>query len=142
MMRSQITNLRLFLSQTSSTPTPKVNNCKEMLNGRIQVQWQVNGEDVQIRLSGRIREDQYVAFGLSGDEGRAEMIGGDVAVIGYNKRTGKFIAEDYYMSATAQCDGMRGVCPDERLGGRNDVVLLHGERKNGITTGTLLFYML
>ncbi|XP_077261427.1 protein Skeletor, isoforms B/C isoform X2 [Temnothorax americanus] len=121
---------------TSSTPTPKVNNCKEMLNGRIQVQWQLKGEDVQIRLSGRIKEDQYVAFGLSGEEGKAEMIGGDVAVIGYNKRTGKFIAEDYYMSDLSQCDGKKGVCPDERIGGRNDVVLLHGERKNGITTVT------
>ncbi|XP_024871251.1 protein Skeletor, isoforms B/C isoform X1 [Temnothorax curvispinosus] len=125
-----------WYNPTSSTPTPKVNNCKEMLNGRIQVQWQLKGEDVQIRLSGRIKEDQYVAFGLSGEEGKAEMIGGDVAVIGYNKRTGKFIAEDYYMSDLSQCDGKKGVCPDERIGGRNDVVLLHGERKNGITTVT------
>ncbi|XP_011874994.1 PREDICTED: protein Skeletor, isoforms B/C [Vollenhovia emeryi] len=125
-----------WYNPTSSTPTPKVNNCKEMLNGRIQVQWQLKGEDVQIRVSGRINENQYVAFGLSGEEGKAEMIGGDVAVIGYNKRNGKFIAEDYYMSDTSQCDGMRGVCPDERIGGRNDVVLLRGERKNGVTTVT------
>ncbi|XP_071554169.1 protein Skeletor, isoforms B/C-like isoform X1 [Temnothorax nylanderi] len=125
-----------WYNPTSSTPTPKVNNCKEILNGRIQVQWQLKGEDVQIRLSGRIKEDQYVAFGLSGEEGKAEMIGGDVAVIGYNKQTGKFIAEDYYMSDLSQCDGKKGVCPDERIGGRNDVVLLHGERKNGITTVT------
>lgn len=141
-MRSQVTGSRFFLFQTSSTPTPKVNNCKEMLNGRIQVQWQQKGEDVQIRLSGRIKEDQYVAFGLSGEEGKAEMIGGDVAVIGYNKKTGKFIAEDYYMSHKSQCDGRSGVCPDERIGGRNDVVLLHGERKNGVTTGTFLSYTL
>ncbi|KAL0134538.1 hypothetical protein PUN28_001371 [Cardiocondyla obscurior] len=121
---------------TSSTPTPKVNNCKEMLNGRVQVQWQLKGDDVQIRLSGRIKDDQYVAFGLSGVDGKSEMIGGDVAVIGYNKRIGKFFADDYYMSSLSQCDGIRGVCPDERIGGRNDVVFLHGERKNGITTVT------
>jgi hypothetical protein len=96
------------------------------------------GEDVQIRVSGRIREDQYVAFGLSGKEGKAEMLGGDVVVIGYDNRTGKFIAEDYYMSDFAQCDGKKGVCPDKRVGGRNDAVLVHGERKNGITTGTFL----
>lgn len=113
-----------------------------MLNGRIQVQWQLKGEDVQIRLSGRIKEDQYVAFGLSGEEGKAEMIGGDVAVIGYNKHKGKFFADDYYMSALAQCDGKKGVCPDERIGGRNDVVILHGERKNGVTTGIFLSYTL
>ncbi|XP_011136070.1 protein Skeletor, isoforms B/C isoform X2 [Harpegnathos saltator] len=122
---------------TSSTPTPKqVSNCKEMLEGRVQVQWQLMGENVQIKVSGRIREDQYVAFGLSGREGKAEMIGGDVVVIGYDNRTGKFIAEDYYMSDFAQCDGKKGVCPDKRIGGRNDAVFVHGERKNGITTVT------
>jgi hypothetical protein len=26
------------------------------------------------------------------------------------------------------------VCPDERIGGRNDAVLVSGERKNGVTT--------
>lgn len=26
------------------------------------------------------------------------------------------------------------MCPDERLGGRNDAVLVSGERKNGVTT--------
>lgn len=102
------------------------------------MQWQLMGENVQIRVSGRIREDQYVAFGLSGKEGKAEMLGGDVVVIGYDNRTGKFIAEDYYMSDFAQCDGKKGVCPDKRVGGRNDAVLVHGERKNGITTGIFL----
>ena len=33
-----------------------------------------------------------------------------------------------------QCDGKSGVCPDERIGGRNDAVLVSGERKNGVTT--------
>ncbi|XP_039308067.1 protein Skeletor, isoforms B/C isoform X2 [Solenopsis invicta] len=123
---------------TSSTPTPKpVSNCKEMLDGRVQVQWELKDEDhVQIRVSGRIKEDQYVAFGLSGRDGMAEMVGGDVVVIGYNNKTGRFIAEDYYMTDISQCDGKRGVCPDQRIGGRNDASLVHGERKNGITTVT------
>lgn len=106
-----------------------------MLEGRVQVQWEMIGDDIQIRVSGRIREDQYVAFGLSGREGKSEMIGGDVVVVAYNNRTDKFIAEDYYMSDYAQCDGNKGVCPDERIGGKNDAVLVHGERKNGVTTG-------
>lgn len=113
-----------------------------MLEGRVQVQWELMGEDVQIRLSGRINEDQYVAFGLSGREGKAEMVGGDVVVIGYDKKKKKFIAEDYYMSDIAQCDGTRGVCPDERVGGKNDAILLDGERKNGITTGKYLLNIL
>jgi len=83
-----------------------------------------------------------VAFGLSGRDGKAEMIGGDVVVIGYNNKTGKFIAEDYYMTDLAQCDGKRGVCPDQRIGGRNDATLVRGERKNGITTGTFLSYVI
>lgn len=110
-----------------------------MLQGRVQVQWKLIGEDVQIRLSGRIREDQYIAFGLSGQQGRARMIGGDVVVVGYDNYTGKFFAEDYHMSAVAQCNGKKGVCPDKRVGGRNDVVFVSGERKNGITSGTFLF---
>ncbi|XP_044018684.1 protein Skeletor, isoforms B/C isoform X2 [Aphidius gifuensis] len=134
------------LGQTKITTDPPVSNgmpggqeltnCKDMLEGRVQVQWELMGEDVQIRLSGRINEDQYVAFGLSGREGKAEMVGGDVVVIGYDKKKKKFIAEDYYMSDIAQCDGTRGVCPDERVGGKNDAILLDGERKNGITTVT------
>jgi len=35
-----------------------------------------------------------------------------------------------------QCDGVDGVCPDKRIGGSNDVQLLHGARKNGVTTVT------
>lgn len=38
------------------------------------------------------------------------------------------------MSDKSQCDGKVGVCPDERIGGRNDVTLISGERKNGVTT--------
>ncbi|XP_076391454.1 protein Skeletor, isoforms B/C isoform X2 [Megachile rotundata] len=128
---------QMFL-QTSSTPEPSLSNCKEMLDGRVQVQWEMIGDDIQIKVSGRIREDQYVAFGLSGHDGKAQMIGGDVVVVAYNNRTGEFIAEDYYISEYAQCDGRKGVCPDERVGGKNDAALVHGERKNGVTTVTYM----
>ncbi|XP_050585241.1 protein Skeletor, isoforms B/C isoform X1 [Bombus affinis] len=134
---------------TSSTPPPpdketpplsklELTNCKEIMEGRVQVQWEMIGDDIQIRVSGRINEDQYVAFGLSGREGKPEMIGGDVVVVAYDNRTGKFIAVDYYLSDYAQCDGKKGVCPDERVGGKNDAVLVHGERKNGVTTVTYM----
>ncbi|XP_034940095.1 protein Skeletor, isoforms B/C isoform X2 [Chelonus insularis] len=124
---------------TSSSPPirqemDELSNCKELLEGRVQVQWELRNEDVQIKLSGRINEDQYVAFGLSGQEGKAQMAGGDVVVVGYDKKKKAFIAEDYYMSDLAQCDGKKGVCPDERLGGRNDVVYIDGHRKDGVTT--------
>lgn len=54
----------------------------------------------------------------------------------YDNETRSFKAIDYFMSQQAQCDGKHGVCPDERIGGRNDVTLISGERKNGVTTIT------
>jgi len=113
-----------------------------MLQGRVQVQWELMGENVQIRLSGRIRENQYIAFGLSGQQGKARMIGGDVVVVGYDNFTGKFFAEDYHISGLAQCNGKKGVCPDKRVNGRNDASFLTGDRKNGITSGTHFLYIL
>lgn len=111
-----------------------------MLDGRVQVQWETIGEDVQIRLSGRVKDDYWVAFGLSGREGEARMLEGDVVVVAHLTKTNKFIAVDYYMSDLSQCDGEKGVCPDERVGGRNDVILLHGQRKNGVTTGEQMLH--
>lgn len=61
------------------------------------------------------------------------MIGGDVAVAFYDRSKNSFHAEDYYLSATMECDGKNGACPDERLGGRNDAVLVTGTRRNGVT---------
>lgn len=62
------------------------------------------------------------------------MIGADVTVAFYDTEQKTFHAVDYYISASSQCDGKNGVCPDERLGGMNDVILLSGGRKNGVTT--------
>lgn len=47
-----------------------LSNCREMLDERVQVQWSMHDDMVEIQLSARIREDQYVAFGLSGEQGR------------------------------------------------------------------------
>lgn len=85
--------------------------------------WKVVGEYVEIELIGRIEEDQYMAFGISGRNGHSQMVGGDVVVAFYDRKMRRFRAEDYYLSALAQCDGKQGVCPDERIGGRNDAEL-------------------
>jgi len=61
------------------------------------------------------------------------MIGGDVVVVFYNPAKNSFHAEDYYLSATTECDDKNGVYQDERLGGRNDAVLVTGTRRNGVT---------
>lgn len=93
-------------------------------------------DHVEITVAGRIREDQYIAFGLSGASNKSQMVGGDVTIAFYDSNSLTFRAVDYYMSHTAQCDGKSGVCPDERIGGRNDVTLITGERNNGVTTIT------
>lgn len=111
-----------------------LSNCREMLDERVQVQWSMHDDMVEIQLSARIREDQYVAFGLSGEQGRSSMVGGDVVVAYYDAKAAIFHADDYYMSATAQCDGRNGVCPDKRIGGQNDVILKSAERRNGVLT--------
>lgn len=69
-----------FISpQTTSTTQdplqmPSMTNCRELLEDRLQVQWEVNANEVQIQLTGRITEDQYIAFGLSGQNGRYTKI--------------------------------------------------------------------
>ena len=66
-------NIVIVLQTSSSAPSTsddQVSNCREMLDERLQVQWFVQGEWLQITLSARIREDQYMAFGISGEEGR------------------------------------------------------------------------
>lgn len=51
------------------------------------------------------------------------QVGADVVVAFYDKVSRVFRAEDYYLSHLSQCDGKQGVCPDERIGGRNDVTV-------------------
>lgn len=63
-------------------------------------------------------------------------MGADVTVAFYDSESRTFKAIDYYMSHTSQCDGKSGVCPDERIGGHNDVTLLNGKRERGVTTIT------
>ncbi|KAL7307218.1 hypothetical protein TKK_0000941 [Trichogramma kaykai] len=125
-----------WYTPTSSTAAPELSNCMELLDGRVQVQWELLGEDIHVRVTGRIREEQYIAFGLSGEDGQARMRGADVVVVGYNKDRRTFFAEDYYMSDYSQCDGERGVCPDHKIGGKNDAVLINGTRRNGVTSVT------
>jgi len=89
-------------STTSDPKEERSSNCRELLNGRLQVQWELQGDMVLIQLAARMREDQYMAFGLSGEQGRSYMVGGDVVVAFYDSERGTFRVEDYYMSATAQ----------------------------------------
>lgn len=64
----------LIKLQTTTTPRPNINNCREIISNKLQVKWEIQGDYVQIELIGRIREDQYMAFGLSGTNGRPQMV--------------------------------------------------------------------
>ena len=75
---------------------------RQLLNGRMQVQWDAMVDGVVIRLSAKMDESEYAAFGLSGAEGRTLMIGGDVTVAWLDATTGKFHADDYILSAKSQ----------------------------------------
>ncbi|CAG4973312.1 unnamed protein product [Colias eurytheme] len=123
-------------STTSQTPYSASNNCKEILDKRLQIRWEIQGEQVQISLSARLRKEQYMAFGISGAEGRAAMLGADVVVAYWDTKSNQPRVADYTITHLAQCDGERGVCPDARLGGSNDVTLVSGQQKNGVTTIT------
>lgn len=56
-----------------------------------------------------------MAFGLSGDNSKSRMVGGDVTVAWVDKNTLKGQAKDYYLDAKSQCSGNHGSCPDENL---------------------------
>lgn len=71
-------------------------------------------------------DGEYMSFGISGDATRSQMVGGDVAVAWVDKRTLKGEAQDYYLDAKSQCAGVRGSCPDERLGVSALVYLARG----------------
>lgn len=60
-----------------------------------------------------------MSFGVSGNELKSEMIGGDVVVVWVDKNSLKGYADDYYLDDKSQCSGPKGSCPDERLGVRN-----------------------
>lgn len=62
-----------------------------------------------------VENREYMSFGISGDEGRSQMVGGDVVVAWVDKETLKGYAEDYYLEAKSQCSGPRGSCPDAKL---------------------------
>ena len=80
----------------------------------MQVQWKAIVSGVIIRLSGKMDENEYMAFGISGAEGRTQMVGGDVAVTYFDKETGKFHAKDYVLSAKSQVNNFIALSLDPR----------------------------
>jgi hypothetical protein len=59
--------------------TPEGYNCEE-LSEDFQVRWKVNGENLDIELVGKIPDETYMAFGVSGLPDRTWMLGADIVV--------------------------------------------------------------
>ncbi|CAG7815899.1 unnamed protein product [Allacma fusca] len=110
-------------------------NCREFLNRKVQLKWNAVGSYIHFEISARIPEDNYVALGFSRERGITKMVGADAIIVYHTPHDRKkFHADDYYMTAKSQCDGKHGVCPDSRIQGKNDVSVIDGYRKNGVTT--------
>ncbi|KAL7560042.1 hypothetical protein ACA910_000081 [Epithemia clementina (nom. ined.)] len=117
----------------SFAATPQGYNCEE-LNENFQVRWKVENDQVLVELIGIIAENGYMGFGVSGDPGRALMIGADPVVVDF--RNGQPRARDYYMNVREQCSVDSGVCPDDTVGAFvNDVVSgsVSGGQSGGLT---------
>ena len=68
-----------------------------MLHKNMLVAWESFPPQLTIQLAGHIGEDEYMAFGLSGEQGKSSMKGGDVAVAYMDEYLGH--VEDYNLTA-------------------------------------------
>nr|CAD7396733.1 unnamed protein product [Timema cristinae] len=90
-----------------------------------------------MQLVSKLEDGEYMSFGLSGDNSRSRMIGGDVVVAWVDKDTLKGYAQDYFLDSKSQCAGTRGSCPDNRLrDNTNSVRLLNAAMVNGYSIVT------
>ena len=113
---------------------PGLPNCM-MLHRNLLVAWDSFPPQLTIQLAGHIGDDEYMAFGVSGEQGSSVMTGGDVTVAYMDEYLGH--AEDYNLTAKSVCHkvlGQRGgACNDELLGGVNSAQLHSATKKDGVT---------
>jgi len=113
---------------------PGLPNCM-MLHKNLMVAWDSFPPQLTITLAGHIADDEYMAFGLSGEQGKSVMTGGDVVVAYMDEYLGH--ADDYNLTARSVCHtvlGQRGgACHDELLGGINSAQLHSASKKDGVT---------
>ncbi|XP_063984535.1 protein Skeletor, isoforms B/C-like isoform X1 [Diachasmimorpha longicaudata] len=109
-------------------------NCVQ-LHKNYQVSWEIFGPQITIQLSGQIKEDEYMAFGLSGSQEKSQMEGADVTVAYMDGARG--YAVDYNVTAKAPCGKTlgqyKGVCRDELVGGLDSNQMYTTVRENGVT---------
>lgn len=125
-------SLLKILPHTSTLP-----NC-EPLHRDLQVSWEIFGPAITLEVAGRVADDEYIAFGLSGSSTEAKMEGADVAIIYMDTYQG--YATDYNITAKSSCVSVlganRGVCRDDQMGGTDNHQFYLGSRVDGLTTIT------
>lgn len=109
-------------------------NCKQ-LHKDLQIQWEVFGPAVTMLLNGKVEEDDYMAFGISGSDTKSQMLGADIAVTYIDGHLG--YATDYRVDAMSSCVQVlgvnKGVCKDTEVEGGQDNFQLHtAVREDGI----------
>ena len=77
-------------------------SCIQLLDANLQVEWAPVNKGIIIRMSGRINDDEYMAFGVSGADGWSQMVGGDVTVAYVDDDGTSFHADDYFLSEYSQ----------------------------------------
>ncbi|RWS12508.1 protein Skeletor: isoforms B/C-like protein, partial [Dinothrombium tinctorium] len=112
----------------------KFPNC-EQLHRKLKISWEIFGPQITFELMAQVDETDYVAFGLSGSSNSSQMIDSDVAVSYLEGHLGFTV--DYNITDRYPCTNVlglyKGVCPDTKVGGVDNVQIHTYIRENGIT---------
>ncbi|UYV60884.1 hypothetical protein LAZ67_1002667 [Cordylochernes scorpioides] len=101
----------------------ELDNCEEVFPDKLQVSWKMTNDHLYVQLEGKLEDNEYMAFGRSGNDERAQMIGADVVVAFFDKDLGVVRVVDYFLTNKGQCTRTTGACPDLLLGGSQNVEL-------------------
>ncbi|VEN64735.1 unnamed protein product [Callosobruchus maculatus] len=128
-----------YLQALSNNVQASKLNCEVLYDDlAFEVRWAVAGESIVLQLVAKLGDGEYMSFGISGDNQKSVMVGGDVVVAWVDKDTLKGFAEDYYLDDKSQCSGPTGSCPDNRLNQQavNNIRLLNAAAVNGYSIVT------
>ncbi|XP_023215764.1 protein Skeletor, isoforms B/C-like, partial [Centruroides sculpturatus] len=131
-------NIPIHLSDLSQMQNqiPPLENCYEMIKDHLNVRWKIDGNNIYIQLEGRASVSEYLSFGISGHQDYASMEGADVAVTFYDESESTVKVVDYYLISKAQCSLNDGACPDIRVGGSQNIMLMNSKYRDGILIST------
>ncbi|KAA0183963.1 hypothetical protein HAZT_HAZT009845 [Hyalella azteca] len=110
----------------------------EQLHRDLQISWSVFGDQVTVEVAARMELEEYVAFGMSGNPDRPEMVGGDAVLLHRDDFLG--YANDInitsYFPCTELLNQKKGVCLDDEVGGIQDYQLMTSSRDDGVSVFT------